>query len=357
MGDYKVNDNTLLEGNGVPKMHAGKHSVTISHREYLGDITSSTAFLNRVYTINPGSSNTFPWLSNIAGMFQSYRIKGMLFEFNSTSADALNSVNTALGTVVMSTQYNVALPQFTSKAEMEQYEYTVAGRPSRNLIHVIECDPKLQVMEHLFTRTGTLPAGQDYQFYDWGTFQLATVGMQAAATIGELWVSYEVEFLKPRIPSGGTWPGDFTLISNGPYTADVNVLGTLQTNPRGNLGVTVTAGASGYQRILLPPAITGGRFHVRVCWIGTGAVDVSYPPWTLSNLTFSNYVRLNAYPEVGSPNAGETTTRLIWECMVTVNGYDVDGSYIEFNTTGTLPTTPQTVDILVISLPLTDSTF
>jgi hypothetical protein len=338
-------------------MHATKRGVTISHREFLGDITGSTGFLSRNYAINPGSQNTFPWLSQIAAMFQSYRIKGMIFEFNSTSADALNSVNTALGTVIMSTQYNVAFPPFLNKAEMEQYDYTVSGRPSRNLTHCIECDPSLQVMPHLFTRTGALAAGSDYQFYDWGNFQLATVGMQAAATIGELWVSYEIEFLKPRIASGGSWPGDFTRINNGPYTQAADVLGSIQTNPIGNLGVTITAGASGFQRIFFPNTISAGRFLITVRWLGNVAAAITRPVDTLVNLTPNRAWQLSTQSEVQSPTDTVSSITLTYMTMVTVNGYSDTGSYIEFGAAGTLPSTPTHVDIIVVALPLSDSGF
>lgn len=357
MGDYEVKSNTLLEGNGVPKVHATKRGVSISHREFLGDITGSQTFTSRTYPINPGSSVTFPWLSNIAEMFQSYRIKGMIFEFNSTSADALNSVNTALGTVIMSTQYNVALPPLVNKAEMEQYEYTVSGRPSRNLTHCIECDPSLQVMEHLFTRTGALPAGQDYQFYDWGNFQLATVGMQAAAVIGELWVSYEVEFLKPRIASGGCWPGDFTRISNGPYTQSTNVLGDIQTTPVGNLGVTVESTGLGFNRILLPAAISAGRFLLTIRWKGAISAGLANPSVTTSNITFQNNFQLGTQSQVFSPSSGAVTNAVTYNATFLVNGYSASGSIIDFGAAGVLPATPTHVDILIVALPLSDVSF
>nr|WPR18169.1 MAG: capsid protein [Chemarfal virus 152] len=358
MGDYEVKNNTILEGNGVARMHATRRGVTISHREFLGDITGSVGFSNRTYVINPGSPSTFPWLSNVAAMFQQYRIKGMIFEFNSTSADALNSVNTALGSVIMSTQYNVAMTDFVNKAEMEQYEYTVSGRPSRNLIHCIECDPSLQVMDHLFTRTGVLPVGQDYQFYDWGKFQLATIGMQAASTIGELWVSYDIEFLKPRIASGGAWPGDFTRINNGPYTGASNVLGDIQVNPVGTLGVTIAAGASGWQRVFFPSTISAGRFRVTIHWRGTVAAAYASPARTLSNLTASNYflVGVSAHEVIG-PSAGANTTDVVFTGCYTVNGYSTNGSWIEFGTGGTLPATASAVTIEVVALPLADSAF
>lgn len=357
MGDYEVKSNSLLEGNGVPKVHATKRGVSISHREFLGDITGSQAFTSRTYPINPGSSVTFPWLSNIAEMFQSYRIKGMIFEFNSTSADALNSVNTALGTVIMSTQYNVALPPLVNKAEMEQYEYTVSGRPSRNLTHCVECDPSLQVMEHLFTRTGALPAGQDYQFYDWGNFQLATVGMQAAAVIGELWVSYEVEFLKPRIASGGCWPGDFTRISNGPYTQSSNVLGDIQTTPVGNLGATVESTGQGFNRVLLPAAISAGRFLLMIRWKGAISAGLANPSLTTSNITFQNNFQLGTQSQVFSPSSGAVTNAVTFNATFIVNGYSPSGSIIDFGAAGVLPATPTHVDIFIVALPLSDVSF
>jgi len=43
-----------------------------------------------------------------------------------------------------------------------------------------------------------------------------------------LWVSYDIELLKPRIDPGLT-DGFWTLIGNGPYTAASNVLGTVET--------------------------------------------------------------------------------------------------------------------------------
>ncbi len=357
MGDYEVKENSIMNGSGVPTMHKTDKSVRISHKEFLGDITGSTGFQNRVFTIQPGSSTTFPWLSNIACMFQSYKFRGLCFEFVSMSADALNSVNTALGTVIMATQYNSAMPDFLNKAEMEQYEFTCTTRPSRSLIHAVECDPNLQVMDHLYTRTGALPNGQDVQFYDWGKFQLATVGMQAAATIGELWVTYDVEFFKPRIASGGAWPGDFTYISNGPYTQAADVLGSIQTNPVGNLGVTITAGANGWQRIQFPANISAGRFQVIVTWRGNTTGTFNIPGITLSNLTLVNQYRLGTTGQVAAPSGGSTTQTVTIVAQYTVNGYNANGSYIEYSNGGNLPLDPTNVDINVIAVPVSNASF
>lgn len=54
------------------------------------------------------------------------------------SADALNSVNTALGQVIMATDYNAANPPFGQKSEMENYEFGQSCKPSESQIHPIE---------------------------------------------------------------------------------------------------------------------------------------------------------------------------------------------------------------------------
>ena len=122
-------------------VNSAHKSVIIRHREYLDDIVSSATpntFKLQNFYINPGDRITFPWLSQIADSFEHYRIRGMIFEFRSMSADALNSTNTALGQVIMATAYNSALPNFNNKYEMENYEFGVSTKPSCSLMHPIE---------------------------------------------------------------------------------------------------------------------------------------------------------------------------------------------------------------------------
>lgn len=84
---------------------AAKPITHFRHRECLGDVvTSATAgsFNYTRYLFNPTNAALFPWLHQLAANFESYRVKGCLFEFRSMSGNALNSVNTALGNVIMS---------------------------------------------------------------------------------------------------------------------------------------------------------------------------------------------------------------------------------------------------------------
>jgi hypothetical protein len=70
---------------------------------------------------------------------------------------------------------------------------------------MIECDPHQGAINTYFvsnvnTNSSASSSSQDLRFNTLGTFQIATVGFQAAkVNIGELWVTYQVTFLKPKL--------------------------------------------------------------------------------------------------------------------------------------------------------------
>lgn len=212
LGDYKVGTNSLLGiavgGDGAGTLPTIKNSggkFIFQHREYICDIASSEDFLNQSFSINPGMALTFPWLASIANCFEQWRPRGIVFQFKSTSADALSSENTALGTVVLATDYNSTNDPFSNKQQMENQEYVSVTKPSCSVLHPVECAPKSSPVEVYYVRTGPLQKNSegccdDIHLYDLGNFQLATVGMQGVNTIGELWVSYDIELLKPKLP-------------------------------------------------------------------------------------------------------------------------------------------------------------
>lgn len=176
-------------------------AIIVRHREYIGDITSSTGFLNRNFPINPGMVGTFPWLAQIANAFEQYRFRGLLFEFKSLSADSLISTSTNIGqgTVIMATQYNALSPGFSTKIEMENYEFANSCKPSCSFIHPVECAMYQTPNTPLYVRNSAIPPNSDERLYDLGNFNLATQGLPSAdGSIGELWATFEIEFFKPK---------------------------------------------------------------------------------------------------------------------------------------------------------------
>lgn len=206
----------------------------VTHKEYIKDIQGSTTFQLTELPLNPGLGSSFPWLAQMADAYEEYRIKGMVFEFKSLSSEFTVSANVAtgnngaLGAVIMATNYNAARsPAFNNKKEMENYEHAQSAPPTRSQIHAVECKGQGTVLKTLYLRTGATEPGTDIRLYDIGNFGIATQGMQesAGATIGELWVAYEVEFYKPRYRPGGARMDHFALRYNAASPSSTNLVG------------------------------------------------------------------------------------------------------------------------------------
>lgn len=194
----------ILGGN-PPTVQNSSGGFIVRHREYLGDLNTSQAFTNYQFRINPGDESTFPWLSQLAPNFEEWVPRGIVFQFKSTSSDAVVSTNAnaALGTVIMATEYNPYNGAFADKRQMENYEWAKSCKPSQSMIHGVETSKFQNPMGSYYVRNGPPPVGQDLRLYDIGTFNIAAVGMQSnGAACGELWCSYEIELRKPRIQVG-----------------------------------------------------------------------------------------------------------------------------------------------------------
>jgi len=276
-GDYAVagqgiKSNSLVTGTTPPAFGNEKsdRATIISHREYLTDIKSgptltngATDFAYTAYDINPGLSASFPWLAKVAQNFEEYEMLGCLFEFKSTSGNALTSTNTALGTVIQSTQYNVLNEPFASKLTQENYEFAMSLKPSESGLHAVECARNQNVLPRLYIRAGLPPVDSDQRMYDLGQYQISTVGMQAAnVVIGELWITYHVALYKPKVPL----TVDNPILSGKLYSA----AGTA-SYPLGNVNLNAVAGSTlalqmiwdnpnNKTTILFPQDVTSGYF-------------------------------------------------------------------------------------------------
>lgn len=215
-GDYKVNKNSVIQSNSVPTFRSGGDGMKIAHREFITDILGGPDFLLHSYSLNPGLANTFPWLSSIAQNFEEYEMNGLVFEYRPSSGSAVSSTSSALGIVIMATDYDSANPSFPDKQTMESYEFSSSTVPFTGCMHPVECARGRNVLNNLYTRTGLIPPNTDIRMYDVGNFQIASEGMQSAYTLGELWVTYDVTFRKPRLPFSTSTIGNFLHLVESP---------------------------------------------------------------------------------------------------------------------------------------------
>lgn len=196
-GDYTVTAGNSMDV--VPRFGNESTGFRMRHREYVKDYKSTPGFGFDRLDINPGNTQLFPWLGNIAPRFEQYKIHSLIFCMKTTSATAVSSTNTALGVVGMVINYDPSEINFSTKRECENYDGCVSTVPFRSILCGFEAKKKLQPNNLYFVRSGPLENPEDLKFYDVGYLQTFSEGSQAEATVGELWVTYDIEFFRPKI--------------------------------------------------------------------------------------------------------------------------------------------------------------
>jgi hypothetical protein len=337
-GDYQVvgnrpEYNVIANGAQIPKFSTSKQTNIVCHREYLGDIQGTAAFTNRVFPLNPGMAETFPWLSTIAQNYQEYKFHGVIFEFRPLITDFV--VNGAPGVVVMATNYNADAPAYFTKQAMENSEYAVSVKPTRELIHGVECAMSQTVLPQLYVRSGIPPANQDLRLYDLGNFQFATQ-TNPVQNLGELWVSYCVEFFKPILPTevGGNVRG-FIYIGGG--VTSTLPLGSATISTQGDLKVIVSGGT----QIQIHGCHPNNIYRVSVFWQG-GATALTFPSSGSTNFDAVNWIatgpstKSNVY---AGPSAGIVDNKMSYDNFSRYNGSTPGIGVVNLSAGGAFPTT------------------
>lgn len=341
-GDYQIvgaqPKYNMLMNDQIPKFSSTDRTNVICHREYLGDILGTAAFNNITYPLNPGMANTFPWLSTIAQNYQEYRFHGLIFEFRPLITDFVTSG--APGVIVMATNYNADAPAYTSRVAMENSEYAVSVKPTRELVHGVECQSAQTVLPQLYVRTNTPPVGQDLRMYDLGLAQIAT---QANPTqnLGELWVSYCVEFFKPVLPSDLGAGVDYFHSGRSTFSS-ANPLGTIGVTVTGNFSVTTTSTTLSW--IATPTK----KYLVNLNWGGSVAGVATYPGITFTNASATGNYNNQGTPYEYGPNGGITTKNMFNSFLVVSQAaYAGQSITITLDGTGVYPTGSTTIDIVI----------
>lgn len=283
-GDYSVSSNSLWSSGPGGTTHVSPSIATFSsevegirvcHKELVRTVYSSQNFATSEIFLNPGLTETFPWLAQIAVNFEFYKFNGLVFQYRPTSG-VYNAATPALGTVLLATQYDVVEPSFESKQEMMSSCYSTSSVPSAETWHPIECRPMTMTTVVHKTRHGSynyLPVGAARQLYDHGKTTLAAEGNPSSGfAMGELWLTYDVSLFKPKMIPGGmisvdefmdkTWSlVAYTFVSMSPY----NSLQPLDVEPYNASGVNrLCIKGSGIYDIHLSGNIDAGTWTVNV---------------------------------------------------------------------------------------------
>lgn len=333
-----------------------------THREYIGDITTSSSaatFANQSVVpnggsypqlqINPGNAAIFPILANIASTFVHYIFDELTFIFESTSADALNSTNTALGIVMARAELD---PNIGIDSNMFQFLNTHGALKKAPNVSWIFNFPVLNQPKYVRVETGNasgnwgLPSNRDIRLYDIGWFNVATTGFQGTSVnIGQLHVQYKVRLFRPILRyTGGTPRSYISRYSSGTAPTAANPLnGTwvVQTNGNNNaLAMTQNSTTT----ISFPPNINSGYYVVILGLLGTSTACNFTDGWSFTNCEgISN----EAIPVHYAPTATGTTERIIISRTLQVTA---QGATVGFSGLTTIPATITAASVSVFQI-------
>jgi hypothetical protein len=276
-GQYVVTQNkpsyNVLTNNQVPQFNAEQRGSTfVAHREFIQNVMSpsvASEFAVDILTFQPGLPEFLPWGHAQARLYQNYVVHGAVVEFISyTSTYAAGGT---LGAVIMAPQYNSLQPPPSTKQQMEQLEGVVSAVTTSNQAMAFECAPSSQVYNSRYIRAGDVPTGQDARLFDFASLILAVDGVPFTdIKLGELWVSYLIEYKWP-ILQGPTTPSGSNRASRAYCDNPANLAGWDNSNMFAYAGNEWAISASNPFGLTLT---TGNRFD-----LATVNATVTNPVW------------------------------------------------------------------------------
>lgn len=355
LGDYKIRGNSLIAGSegGVPQIQTQNRSTLISFREYLGDVythpTDVGAFNLKSFAVNPGNVNTNPWLAPIALQFEQYKPRGIIFEFKTTTADI--SSTSAVGSLIMMTDYDVLDDPPGNKGEMLNSAYSQESKISYSAVHGLECSPEELQRKVFYTRAASASMTYGPRDYDIGNFHIATQGgnLPVNQSVGSLYIHYEYEFFKEQ-------PND--LAGGGLYMMKRN-----NTNVTNELGIIVTAmnlatltsgldiglvfahsdeeednWVAGNSELRFPTTLSGKTIFIEIAFVGHAQIWNDFPQ-VVFDATRQNHVTVREAPQLVIVNEYSDTTGILLNKLtfiVTMDDYMNTYGRVTFNNTNGL---------------------
>jgi hypothetical protein len=249
-------------------------STRITHTEYIGDIFGSVNFNAVGYAVQPGVSASFPWLSLMAPLYESYRMNSLQFKFLTEKSTATN------GVVFMAVDYDAQDAAPVNKTALLSYSKAARGAPWQDFSYnCLNSDMNKIPIKYIRTATVT---GADLKTFDIGNLFICTQGCADTTALGELHVSYDIEFQTPQLDFAS-----FASSGSNSSTGTTGISGTLMlgTAPVLNIagsGMSITyntsTGAMTFGTVgsyLVTIIVNGGTFSGTTTVTATGGATVS----------------------------------------------------------------------------------
>jgi hypothetical protein len=208
-----------------PQVNASFDSCRVVHRELVGNVSglnNAGAFvLANTFALNPGLSATFPWLSNMAGNWETYHFNKLRFCYYTRCGTGTS------GSVILAPDYDAADASPITEQNASSYIDIREDAPYKDITCILRPAAMHPMGPKKFIRNAALAANQDIKTYDVGNLFVCTVDSSAAASWGKLWVEYDITLFTPQIQAlgGSGFANQFTLSAAGGGIAAASIFG------------------------------------------------------------------------------------------------------------------------------------
>ena len=171
------------------------HSVRIRHKELLGSVDATDDFtITGRYNINPGLSDTFPWLSREARGYERYKFHALRLCYRTrTSTDTS-------GSIMLACDYDGDAETPLSDQQMGSFQGSVEDSPWKDIIFTADTKALLGGYTDKYIRSFDESSAFNHRSTDGGILYVgASGGPSLPLAVGKLWVEYDVTLITPHV--------------------------------------------------------------------------------------------------------------------------------------------------------------
>jgi hypothetical protein len=158
----------------------------------LVQVVGASAYTVNTYTINPGISSVFPWLSPQALLWDMYKFTALYFTYEPACATSTN------GALFMGFDFDVYDSSPIDKSTFMMLADAVSG-PSWSRVSLPLARPRLSQRGNLYVSPSANPTGVgDLKTYHLGNLFVGVQGQGDTNYMGDIYVTYVIELTMPQ---------------------------------------------------------------------------------------------------------------------------------------------------------------
>jgi len=224
---------------------------------------TATTFSSTGYVINPGNSVLFPIFSRTAVAYEQYRIKYLRFDYWPEQNLASGSVTFPGKVLIMVDSNTTDKPK--SDTDIEDQYNSVKGVPyARFGLNALRGDAngKFDSIKNWFVYPSANSDADEPSIKDAAKLWISVLGTPDTKEIGELYVTYEFEMIKPRRPTTGSSTNMTHVYSTAGTATAASPIGNGALSSGSTFTLATTATTFQF------PINSDGRYSVTLSWYG-----------------------------------------------------------------------------------------